>query len=284
MNSSMLSSLQGQVALVTGGARGNGRAIARRLAQSGAAVTITDLSQQADASVPYKTATSTDLEATREMIEAAGGRCLPIVADVRSIEEMQHAVKQTIETFGRLDIVVANAGIFSGGVPAHQLSEKQWDLMMDVNVKGAWNTARAAIPGMIDAGRGCIVIISSVAGIQGGTSGFAHYVTAKHAVVGLTRALATELGPRSIRVNAVAPTMVDTPMTDNQFYYDLFTGGPGGTREGMLAVLKGMHLLPVPGVDPEDIGNAVNFLASDEARYVHGIVLPVDAGLSINIS
>jgi len=279
----MDSSLAGRVALVSGGARGNGRAIAVRLAAAGADVTVTDINQPQVDSVPYATASKSDLDTTRELIEQAGARSLGVIADVRSIEEMQAAVDQTKETFGGLDMVVANAGIFSGGVPAHQLTEQQWSLMLEVNVTGSWNTARAAIPTVLESDHGCITLISSVAGIQGGTSGFAHYVTAKHAIVGLTRALATELGPSGVRVNVIAPTMVNTPMTDNQFYYDLFTGGPGGTRETMLEVLRGMHMLPISGIEPEDVANAVAWLASDEARYIHGAILPIDGGSHIKI-
>jgi (+)-trans-carveol dehydrogenase len=272
----------GKVALITGGARGNGRAIALRFAAAGAAVTVTDISRAVEG-VPYASASTSDLDATKQLVEDQGGRCLPVVADVRSVEDMKVAVERTIDAFGRLDVVVANAGIFSGGVPAHELSEQQWNTMLEVSVTGAWNTARAAIPPMLEAGRGSIVLVSSVAGIQGGTRNFAHYVTAKHAVIGLTRALATELGPSGIRVNAVAPTMVTTPMTDNQFYYDLFTGGSGGTRESMLGVLRGMHMLPISGIEPEDVANAIAWLASDEARYIHGVVLPIDGGSHIKI-
>ena len=222
-----------------------------------------------------------DRDKTIAMVEEVGGKCLSFAADVRSFDDMSKVVEQIMARFGRLDIVVANAGVFSGGVPIHQLSDNEWQRMMDVSVTGIWNTARAAIPHMLEAGRGNIVLISSVAGIKGGNAGFGHYATAKHAVTGLGRALATELGPNNIRVNTVCPTSVATPMSENQFYYDLFSGGTGGTKEQAQEIIKSMHSLPVAAIQPEDVANAVGWLVSDEARYVHGIILPVDAGASM---
>lgn len=272
-------SLQGKTALVTGGGNGIGRAIAIKLARAGASVTITGRFKETEDPIPYQT--GSDKDETIALVEAVGGKCLAVKADVRSVDEMENAVKKTVEAFGSLDIVVANAGIFSGGIPCHQLDEAQWDLMMDVTIKGAWNTARASIPELLKTGGGAIVLMSSVAGIKGGNPGFSHYVTAKHAITGLSRSLATEYGPSNIRTNVVAPTSVETPMSQNQFYYDLFSGGTGGTKEQMDEVIASMHSLPVAGIQPEDVANAVGWLVSDEARYVHGIVLPVDAGSSM---
>lgn len=271
-----MTDLKGGVALVTGGARGNGRALALAFARAGAAVTVTDIARELQG-VPYKGATSSDLETTQELVEEAGGRCLALTGDVRSLAEMEAAVARTVETFGGLDYVVANAGIFSGGVLAHELSEQQWGDMIDINVTGVWNTVRAAIPALLERGSGVITLIGSGAAL-GGISHFAHYVTAKHAVIGLMRALAVEYGSQGIRANAVCPTAVDTAMTDNDFYVDLFGGGAESTKEQMLATLHGIHSLPVGLIDAEDVANAVVWLCSTEARYITGTALPVDAG------
>ncbi len=272
-----MSALNGGVGLVTGGARGNGRAIALALTRAGAAgVTVTDIGHEI-AGVPYKGATTSDLDTTVELVEAAGGRALAVLGDVRSFTDMEEAVRQTVATFGRLDYVVANAGIFSGGVLAHELSEQQWNDMIDINVTGVWNTVRAAIPALLERKGGVITLIGSGAAL-GGISHFAHYVTAKHAVIGLMRALAVEYGKQGIRANAVCPTAVDTAMTDNDFYVDLFGGGASSSKEQMLATLHGIHSLPVGLIDAEDVANAVVWLCSNEARYVTGTALPVDAG------
>lgn len=273
--------MAGKVALITGGATGIGRATALKLARMGASIVITGRFKGGDDDVQYRTGSDAGKQEVIDAIEAEGGQCIAIKADICSIDEMKAAVEETVSRFGGLDIVVANAGIFSGGVPAHEIADKDWQKMMDVNVTGAWNTARAAIPSLLKAGKGSIVFVSSLAGIMGGYAGFSHYATAKHAITGLSRGLATELGPSNIRVNTVAPTSVLTAMSDNQFYYDLFTGGEGGTKEKAQEVIESFHSLPVGAVEPEDVANAVAWLASDEARYIHGIVLPVDAGASM---
>jgi NAD(P)-dependent dehydrogenase (short-subunit alcohol dehydrogenase family) len=271
----------GQVVLITGGATGIGRAAALKFAKMGASVVITGRFKAPDENSLYDTGSVAGRQEVVETIEAGGGQCLAIKADITSFDEMSSAVQQTLDRFGRLDVVVANAGVFSGGVQAHELSEDEWKKMLDINVTGAWNTVRTAIPPMLDAGKGTIVFVGSLAGIKGGNPGFAHYTTAKHALVGLNRALATEYGPKNIRSNLVAPTSVVTPMSQNQFYYDLFSGGSGGTNDGAQEVIKTLHSLPVGAIEAEDVANAVVWLASEEARYIHGIVLPVDAGASM---
>jgi NAD(P)-dependent dehydrogenase (short-subunit alcohol dehydrogenase family) len=178
-----------------------------------------------------------------------------------------------VAEFGRLDVVCANAGIAGFAENAWSLTEDEWEEMIAVNLSGVWRTLKAAIPKMIDAGNGgSIVITSSTAGVKG-MAGTAHYVSAKHGVVGLMRALANELAPHSIRVNTVHPTGVNTPMIHNEFI------------EGVLAQMDGggglTNALPVDEVQPEDISNAIVWLASEEARYVTGTMLPVDAGYLI---
>jgi len=270
--------LDGKVALITGAARGQGRSHALRLAQEGADIIAVDLVQQID-TVPYPMATPDDLAETVRQVEALDRRIVAREADVRDYAALHDAVEAGVAELGRLDIVSANAGIFSNGV-AEEITDQEWDDMIGVNLKGVWHTAKAAIPHLKAAGGGSIVITSSTAGLKGFPN-FVHYVASKHGVVGIMRTLALELAPHSIRVNTVHPTSVDTDMIQNQNMYDLFAPDyePGtATREVFLERMNGMNALPVPWIEAADISNAVLWLASDDARYVTGIQLPVDAG------
>ncbi|MFE7792761.1 mycofactocin-coupled SDR family oxidoreductase [Streptomyces sp. NPDC057460] len=262
--------VDGKIALITGAARGQGRSHAVRLAQEGADVVITDVCHDISDALPYPLATKAELEETAELVRATGRRCVAVEADVRHFAEMRSAVDAATAEFGRLDVVVANAGVMSSG-HAWELSEEAWDVVVDVNLKGAWNTVRAAAPGMIDAqAGGSIVITSSAAGIRGHVP-YAHYVASKHGVVGLMKALSNELAPHRIRVNTVHPTGVsDTGITVGEPVEEL------AAREPLFA-LAAMNPL-APYVEPRDVSNAVLFLASDEARYVTGLQFTVDAG------
>ncbi|MGY1502460.1 mycofactocin-coupled SDR family oxidoreductase [Streptomyces sp. QTS52] len=262
--------VEDKVALITGAARGQGRSHAVRLAEEGADVVVTDVCHDISDALPYSLASKEQLEETAELVRATGRRCVAVQADVRSITEMRAAVDAAHEEFGRLDVVVANAGVMSSG-SAWQLTEEAWDVVVDVNLKGAWNTARAALPGMIQAGNGgSIIMISSAAGIRGHVP-YAHYVAAKHGVVGLMKALSNELGTHRIRVNTVHPTGVsDTGITVGVPIEEL------AAREPMFA-LAAMNT-HAPYVEPRDVSNAVLFLASEEARYVTGLQFTVDAG------
>lgn len=259
-----------KVALVTGAARGQGRSHAVRLAEEGADVVVTDVCHDISDELPYALASKEQLEETAELVRGTGRRCVAVQADVRSVAEMRGAVDAARDTFGRLDTVVANAGVMSIGA-AWELTEEAWDVVMDVNLKGPWNTVRAAIPWMIEAGQGgSVVITSSAAGIRGHVP-YAHYVAAKHGVVGLMKALSNELAPHRIRVNTVHPTGVsDTGITVGVPIEEL------AAREPLFA-LAAMNPL-APYVEPRDVSNAVLFLASDEARYVTGLQFTVDAG------
>ncbi|WP_214104361.1 mycofactocin-coupled SDR family oxidoreductase [Acrocarpospora catenulata] len=274
-------SLAGKVALVTGAARGNGRAIAAAFGAAGADVLIADIARSVDG-VPYAGATGDDLEETRALVEKHGVRCHAVAADVRDIDQLRRGVAAAVEHLGGLDVVVPNAGILSGGVPTHELSEQQWSDLIAVNLTGAWNTVRAAVPALLDRGSGAVTFVASGAAL-GGIANFSHYVTAKHGIVGLMRAVAAEYGPANIRSNAVCPTAVDTPMTRNSFYTSLFTGGQSESREAMLEALRGLHLLPISVIEAEDVANAVVWISSPAARYVTGTVLPVDAGNHIKL-
>jgi SDR family mycofactocin-dependent oxidoreductase len=261
--------LAGKVALISGAARGQGRSHALRLAEEGADIIAFDVCRQLD-SVPYPMATADDLAETVRLVEELDRRIVAREADVRDLSAVQGVVDAGVAEFGRLDMVCANAGIAAFVENTWSITEDQWEEMIGVNLSGVWRTVKAAIPAMIDAGHGgSIVITSSVAGAAG-MGGTAHYVTAKHGVVGLMRALAIELGPHSIRVNTVHPTGVNTPMIHNDFM-DAVLAQAGG--DGALA-----NVLPVPEVEPVDISNAIVWLASDEGRYVTGTMLPVDAG------
>lgn len=270
--------LEGKVAFVTGAARGQGRSHAVRMAQEGADIVAIDLVSQID-TVPYAMASPDDLAETVRQVEALDRRIVAREADVRDFGAVRSAVDAGVAELGRLDIVSANAGIFSHA-PAEELTDTAWDDMIDVNLKGVWHTAKAAIPHLRAAGGGAIVITSSTAGLKGFPN-FVHYVASKHGVVGIMRTLALELAPDSIRVNTVHPTSVDTDMIQNQAMYDLFAPdyAPGTAgRDVFRERMSGMNALPVPWIEAVDISNAVVWLASDEARYVTGIQLPVDAG------
>jgi SDR family mycofactocin-dependent oxidoreductase len=269
--------LDGKVAVITGGARGMGRTHALTLAAAGADIVMCDAVTQFE-SVPYPLPTAEDLERTAEEVRATGRKCIAIKADTRSSADMDRLAKTAIDEFGRIDILLGNAGIFTGGVPAWELSEADWDETFDVNIRGVWLSCKAVIPQMRKQGSGVIVLTASMAGMVG-MRNFVHYVASKHGVVGLTKALAVELGKEGIRVNAVAPTGVRTDLLMNEFAYNLFAGGAEGAgpqhvEEGVL----GQNLLPVGPIDAQDVSNAVRWLVSDDARQVTGLVLPVDAG------
>ena len=269
--------LDGKVALITGGARGQGRAHAIALARAGADVVVCDIAAQLP-TVPYPMASEADLEETRCLVEEQDRRCLALRADVRSGEQMRSVAATAMAELGRIDILCANAGIESYG-RAWELSDAQWDEMIGVCLSGVWQSCKAVIPHMIAGGRGgSIVITSSMAGLRG-LANDAHYSAAKHGLVGLMRALAIELAPHAIRVNTVHPSAVNTPIIRNQATYTLFSGGRAdASEEEVLPAFRALNLLPIAWMEPEDITSAVLWLVSDEARYVTGVTLPVDAG------
>ncbi len=276
----MAGRVEGKVAFITGAARGQGRSHAIRLAQEGADIIAVDHCDDIE-TVSYPMATAADLEGTAKEVEALGRRVFTAHADVRDFESLKAAVDAGVAELGRLDIVSANAGILSNG-QSHELSEETWGQMIDINLSGVWRTCKAAIPHMIAGGRGgAIVLTSSVAGLRS-YNGVSHYVSAKHGVVGLMKTLAQELAPHSIRVNTVNPTQVDTDMIQNESMYHLFCPDiENPTRQDFGAASAATILLPVDWVESIDVSNAVLFLASDEARYITGVALPIDAGALI---
>jgi (+)-trans-carveol dehydrogenase len=276
----MTGKLEGKVAFITGAARGQGRSHAVRLAQEGADIIAVDLCAQV-ASVPYPMATAQDLDQTVKEVEALDRRIVASQADVRDYDALKQALDEGVAQFGRLDIVSANAGIVSYG-RAEELAEQTWQDVIDTDLTGEWHAAKAAIPQLRAGGRGgSIILTSSDAGLKA-SQNLAHYVAAKHGVIGLMRTLALELAPDFIRVNAIAPTTVDTPMSHNEATYRLFCPDlENPTADDMAGPATALNVLPIPWVEPIDISNALVFLASDEARYITGVALPVDAGAAI---
>lgn len=271
--------LDGKVALITGGARGQGRSHAVTFAREGGEIIICDIAEQL-LTVPYAMANAEDLADTAQMVEDLDRRCLAVQADVRDSDQMREVVEQAISEFGHIDILLANAGI-EGFEEAWELTDEQWDEMIAVNLTGVWKSCRAVIPHMIERHAGVIVITSSAAGLKG-LANQAHYCAAKHGVVGLMRALAIELAPHGIRVNTVHPGSVDTPIIKNQAMYTLFSGGdPNATLEEVTPAFKDLNLLDTPWMEPQDISNAMLWIASDDARYVTGATLTVDAGMTV---
>jgi (+)-trans-carveol dehydrogenase len=276
----MTGRVEGKVAFITGAARGQGRSHAIRLAQEGADIIAVDLCAQVE-SVPYAMSTPQDLANTVKEVEALDRRIIATQADVRDFAALKAAVDDGVAQLGRLDIVSANAGIFSVG-RADELAEQAWQDTIDINLTGVWHTAKAAIPHLIAGGRGgSIILTSSAAGLKG-MENIVHYASAKHGVVGLMRTLALELAPHSIRVNSLHPTTVATDMILNDAAYRLFRPDlENPTVDDAGESFLGINALPVKWVEPVDISNALLFLASDEARYVTGVPLPIDAGFLV---
>jgi len=268
--------LDGKVALITGGARGQGRAHAVTCAREGADVIIADVIDQLP-TVPYKLAAKDDLDETVQLVEAYGRRVIAVKADVRSQEQLDAAVTAGIAEFGKIDILITNAGIWTLG-SFWELTDEQWDEMIGVNLTGVWKAAKAVAPHMIERRSGSIVIIASVNALEAGQY-TAHYVAAKHGLIGLMRNVALELAPYGIRCNAISPGAVKTPMTNHQGAWDMFAGHPGGTEEDMTEA--GHHYTLLAGtswLDPQDVANAALYLNSDLASKVTGVTIPVDAG------
>jgi SDR family mycofactocin-dependent oxidoreductase len=275
--------VQGKVAFITGAARGQGRSHAIRLAQEGADIIAIDLVGQIE-SVPYPLATPGDLAQTVKEVEALDRRIVATKADVRDYAAVKAALDAGVEQLGRLDIVSASAGIGVVFGKLDKMEEQVWQDTIDVNLTGVWHTAKAAIPHLIAGGRGgSIVLTSSNAGYTAHEN-IGSYVAAKHGVVGLMRTLALELSQYMIRVNTVHPSAVDTDMIHNELTYALFAPDldeKDRTKENIAARFQAQNALPIPWMDPVDISNAILWLSSDEARYVTGVTLPIDAGCNL---
>jgi NAD(P)-dependent dehydrogenase (short-subunit alcohol dehydrogenase family) len=263
----------GAVVLVTGAARGLGRDLAQRFALAGASVVASDVAHPVDG-VGYDVGTGDDLEATVGSISAAGGDAHAVRADVRSEDEVAALVAAAVARFRRLDVLVSNAGVYTGA-PVTELSEAAWDAAVDVNLKGPFLCAKHAARHMIERGGGGRIITVSSTSALVGIPNQAGYQASKHGVVGLTRTLALELAPHGITVNTVCPTVVHTPMLDHLMELGAAYFQEVGRLCGASTVFPGLDAL-----DCRDVSEAVLWLASDAARYVTGIALPVDGGFT----
>ncbi len=272
----MAGRLAGKVAFITGAARSQGRSHAIRLAQEGADIIAVDIAGPVESVTAYPPATEEDLAETVNEVEALDRRIVARKADVRDSQALKQALDDGVAQLGKLDIVVANACIFQTS-PALELADKDWQETIDINLTGVWNTAKVALPHLINNG-GSIVMTSSLADLKAlGNS--IHYNTAKHGVVGIMRSIANEFAQYNIRVNSVHPTSVNTIMIQNEQVWGLFDpDNPQPSRESAGPMFQQLHALPIPWVEPVDISNAVLFLASDAPRYITGVTLPVDAG------
>jgi (+)-trans-carveol dehydrogenase len=270
--------LDGKIALITGAARGQGRSHAVHLAREGADIVAIDICAQVE-TVPYPMSTPEDLAQTVSEVEALDRRCLPIEADARDPRQMEEMTATAVAEHGRIDILVVNHGIVSQG-GWDLMSADDWRVMIDINLNSIWFATRPVIPQMIEQGGGAIVMTSSTAGLRA-VHTIINYNAAKFGVIGMMKTLAADLGQHSIRVNAVCPTNVDTPMLMNEQMLTKWTGKPNATKDDFRFPASAMNLMPVPWVEPEDISKAVLFLVSPEARYVTGVAFPVDAGLLV---
>lgn len=261
--------LSDKVAFITGAAHGQGRAVALALAKEGTNVVAFDLAKPL-AYPGYALGSESELESLQREVEALGVRCIIATGDVRRDEDISRAVNAALKSFDRIDILFNNAGICAYGL-AHELSEDEWDAMLDINLKGAWLVARRIIPVMIKQKSGVIINNSSIAGLRG-MNRLSHYAASKWGLAGLTKSWAIELAPHSIRVNSIHPTGVNTPMNDGLAELE-------GTTTQEIAERSAGNLLPVPWVEPEDVSAMVLYLVSDKARYVTGAQFVLDAGL-----
>lgn len=265
----MNNDLKGKVAFITGAAHGQGRATAIALAKEGVHVAALDIAQTLR--YPgYELGSKNELDSLKKECESYGVSCLIFTGDVRVDEDINNAVTKTVEQLQKIDILFNNAGICAYGL-AHELSEKEWDTMLDINLKGAWLVARRIIPVMIEQRSGVIINNSSIAGLRG-MNRLSHYAASKWGLTGLTKSWAIELAPHNIRVLSIHPTGVNTPMNDGLAALEGLTPKEIGEKSAG-------NLINVPWVEAEDVANAVIFLASDRSRFVTGSQFVLDAGL-----
>jgi SDR family mycofactocin-dependent oxidoreductase len=259
----------GKVAFITGAAHGQGRATALAFAREGARIAGFDVARALD--YPgYGMGSTAELQSLVTECQSLGTKCLVFTGDVRDDGAVSRAVDATVADYGRIDILFNNAGICAYGL-AHELSEEAWDAMLDINLKGAWLVARRVIPVMLRQRSGVIINNSSIAGRRG-MARLSHYAASKWGLTGLTKSWAIELAPHGIRVNSLHPTGVNTPMNDGLAALE-------GLTPQEIAERSAGNLLPVPWIEPEDVAQAVIYLASDRARFITGAPLVIDAGL-----
>ncbi|MBB0990229.1 SDR family mycofactocin-dependent oxidoreductase [Dietzia maris] len=279
----MPGTLEGKVAFITGAARGQGRTHALRLARDGADIIAVDLCGPVESVKGfYDMPTSEDLDETVRLVKETGRRIVAREVDVRDLDALTKAVDEGVAELGSLNIIVANAGIFTFGQDTHKVPQTAWHDIQDINLTGVWHTYAAGAEHLIGAGKGgSVIIISSLAGFKG-LANVAAYTSAKHGIVGLMKVLANELGPHGIRVNTIHPNSIDTEMVKNQAAYKLFRPElDEPTAEDAEPAFASLNPMDKAWIEPEHVSNAVAWLASDEAYYVSGAQLPVDGGASV---
>jgi len=270
--------VQGKVAFVTGAGRGQGRSHCLALAREGARIVACDVASGTLPGVEYPLATLADLEETERLVKEAGGEIVIAEADVRDRAAIDLVVQQGLDAFGFIDVVVANAGVFTWG-EAEDLSWEGWHTVIDINLHGTWHTVQACLPQMLERGKGGSIMMTASQIATRGQSNAVGYAASKAGIVGMMRALAAELAPQGIRVNTIHPSTVYTGMILNEPVYKVFRPDlENPTKEHMDAELRPFHMLPVAALEPIDVSNAVLYLASDESRYVTSLKLAVDAG------
>ena len=274
-------SLEGRVAFITGAARGQGRSHAIRLAEEGADIIAIDVCGPVSETITYPLATSEELAETVAAVEATGRKALAREVDIRDLAGLQQVVADGVEQFGRLDIVVANAGVLSWG-RMFEMSEEQWDTVIDINLNGTWRTIRAAVPAMIEAGNGgSIIVVSSSAGLKA-TPGNGHYSASKHGVVALTNALAIEVGEFGIRVNSIHPYSIDTPMVEKEAMMAIFAKYPQYLHSFAPMPYHPVNHEGKKGLQEfmtaEEVSDVVAWLAGDGSRTISGSQIAVDRG------
>lgn len=272
--------VDGKVAFITGAARGQGRSHAIKLAKEGANIIAVDLCAPVE-SAPYAMASPEDLDETVKLVEEAGGKILARTADIRNLPALTAVVDEGVDLFGRLDIILANAGVVTYGNLA-EMEVDRWQEMIDINLTGQWKTVRAGVQHIIAGGNGgSIVVTSSISGFFP-LDNIGHYTTAKHGVVGLAKALAKDLAPHNIRVNSIHPANVHTPMLDNPGTRKIFRPDLDDPQtKDVMDSFTDFHLLKTPWLEPEDVSNGILYLVSDDGRFVTGSQFVMDAGMLI---
>ncbi len=272
--------LEGKVAFITGIARGQGRSHALTLAREGANIIGLDLCGK-PSTTNYAGSTVDDLQETIRLIKETGQQIHAEVADVRDAAQVQAVFDRGLQEFGRVDIVLPNAGICSGA-KTWLLTPEEWAEMIDINLNGVFHTIRAAIPTMIEQGEGGSIVFTGSTEALKGAENISSYSASKHGVTGLMTSLARELGQYNIRVNSVNPTCVDTHMINNDFVYGLFRPDlEKPTRADVEDAFTGTHILPVPWIEPKDVSNAILYLVTEPGRYITATALPIDAGFIV---
>lgn len=276
-----MSDLTDKVVFITGAARGMGASHAKVLASKGASVVLLDAPNPTP-TADYLPSTADDLNRVADEVRAAGGNALAVPGDVRSQDDLDNAVAKGISEFGKIDLLVANAGIWGQLAPVWEMTEEQWLETVDINLNGVWRTLKSVTPHMIERGEGSVVLVSSVAGFGEGLPLGSPYSSAKHGVLGLMRTAAMELGPLNIRVNAITPGFIRTGLHGWQGAVDLMAGHPNGTQEDLVQAGHHYGILKGRGpLEPIHVSEAVAYLLSDAAWAVTGTILPIDAGHTI---